>query len=283
MPRPATCVYATFALATVRRLSSERRLAAFPELFRGLPAELVPTHWGSYEPIRTRFDLERVSDLHSALCSPTGGEVLFARRGRPSGSMSLSGLVGPRVGENRMSFELALRSEEDAHLFDAVQRLFERAVDWADAAWAGFGLACHLRGGGWDADYVPQRKCWNGQELFEWGPAQATLACVPHFHWITVLGREFVEHLGAARLSAVTVAERAVDARCAGGGRMWIRVTERPEEMFGDLGQGRLKDLRAAIGDREVLCRAETVDELISGGVRYDMPQFDRSEIDGRP
>jgi len=275
MRTPKSALYLNFAIATVRKLATASRLEQFERLFSGLPESLVPTHFSEDEPIRDRFDIGDISRLQGIMLKPGGADILFAMRGKSSGSMQLSATLGPRVDSNRVSYSIELKRDADVSLVAPVRTLFERMVTWADASWAGLGLACHVKGGGWQADYEPQGVRWRSVQIVETGEWGATLACLPSFKWITVLEAPYVRFLGEERLRQAPVFRAFTDD----DSRLWLQFSQNPEEAFEPDSVALVERLRMELDSGDNFCRMPTFEERVSGGTKYRTPDLDRSEL----
>lgn len=245
MMRFDPCVCLLMSATTTKRLASADYVRRFHELFRRTSKELVPTHVFVSEGRsgRRKFDVESIRSHDS--WKPFGGrDVTHLYAGYVKGKMRIGAEYAARPQKiisakssvekhydidphgNFVLITLNLTRIMSRELFDDSMRLFNNLIRYADACHGSVGVGvCNL-----GDEYRPTsniRIGWNGFQIDDkWGGGVA-VHCHSRFEsWINVLGREYVELIGRDKLLALPIYRKREDDV----GRLWLQVTERPEQ-----------------------------------------------------
>ena len=212
-----------------------------------------------------------------------GDMTLAVRTARPPIRGAYSGLV---CG-NGLSFTFYIEPILKYGLFGDVMRLYQNVVEYSGATYgrASLGVLSTARFHKIDdPEYSRVRPVeLNGVTIQPFdkrvGGGKQLYTCLPRFEsWLNVLGREYVELLGRDRLLALDVYSAHEDK----DGRVWLQITERPEQMHLDETFDHVQKLMASLDASDIFCRRWASDEeRRRSAVEYRRPEFDWSEIAG--
>lgn len=315
--KPAkSVVLLQFSIVTLKRLISPEYAQRFHMIFDGVSDELVPTHLSFDESWdgNPRVTLDEIKALDTWIPFSqkrwgkrkkvlTDGDVPFRvqgytleYKGRIKGDMSL-GLhtAQPPQGGSRehltwgngIGVTLYLHPLIKHGVYNDATRLFQNIVEYTQAIHGNMRLDVRTTAK-WhyvdDPDYARVYPVeWNGVTIEPFDHAMSgggpVPHCLPRFNpWINVLGREYVELLGREKLLSLDV----YNAREDEGGRVWLQITERPEQMHLPETKEHVERLMESLDAPEVFCREpRTEQERERGVMDYRRPEFDWSEITG--
>lgn len=274
-----------FCASTVKRLANPEHGRRFYTLFNGVSKELIPTHAFFFEGRggRRAVTLEDIETL-DFWNSPSGRTFDLQIQTHLKGNITISAHYGiPNAPANWLSVSLDLVPVMKRGLFYNVLRLFDNLIEYTQASHGRAGVSYRST-----ARYVlvdapelavPEPPTWNGVLLVSTAGGPADLTCLPHFgSWINVLGREYVELLGRDKLLSLEVYQKHEDS----AGRIWLQITERPEQMHLAEVKEHVKRLVDGLGTPDVFCRKPRTDHERIHGIdpkEYRTPNFDWSEL----
>jgi hypothetical protein len=265
---------------TPRSLVSRERITALFSVWRNLPEEFTPSHYGFHEPIKTPFSLEDAEEvLPGALNLGHGNITMFKRNTRIS---SLAFLSARRGWNSRCnSFMVRLDYQHLAGRLDVIRSYVRMLFEALDGAYAFATLA--------------GSKPFRDDEAGEVGGVLIPpvnfgdgLKYLTAIHWINVFGREYVDFFGKDVLGSLG----AVPSN--DGKSYWLQPADDPRDMFTESGIAYSQELKRrtlkprAFWDREFerryddeKLRLELANKLFVTPLYtdYETPVFDFSEI----
>ena len=300
MSKRAKSVIRLFLKATtVRRLGSPEFSERAACLFEDVSPRLLPTDIVSHEGRggRRAFSREALTS-HSAWAPQSTDSIALRSRGILRGRLSITPNWGhprrwgrqpaddftPPLGGNEILASFDVVPLMKAGLFNDALRLFQNMVTFADACHAAAWITTESTARYIDFDNPlfaqPYAIEWNGVLI---DPALRTheggraVHCLPRFDtWINVLGPEYVRLLGREKLMALDVCTKHED----GEGRVWLQITESPEQMYLPEVREHVRNLMGSLDAEDVFCRRPGTEATHQEQPdEYRRPDFDLSGI----
>lgn len=299
--RAKTVVRLWLKATTVKRIASPEYIQCIENLFEGVSSVLLPTDIVLYEGRGGRRPFS-IDDLkaHGDWDPRSTNGIELGYRGKIRGGIgmsphwgnplkwghgSLSGEFHPPPGGNTIGAHFDLSPLVREGLFDDAMRLFRNMIEFTQACHARASIVAVSTAKYIVFDNPEYSKAyaveWNGVLIEPRNAAQGyrdgvAVRCLPCFeNWINVLGREYVEFLGRDKVMALDVYRKHEDS----GGRLWLQITERPEQMYLPEVREHVKHLMDSLDAPDVFCREPRTEEERPHSIHYRRPDFDFSGL----
>lgn len=226
----------SIAVATMRPMNTPERGRAFHTIFEGVHPNLVATRYTLSGSRWKRFNPAEATRHLPYVFEPEKGEMaqLGFRRG-VRGWMNIAFRRGDTPASRTLQVHYDYRFIQEHGLLEDCRRLFRNVLAYTDAVYGCMTLRTANADGSWTHNQDDHTRV-NGVVIPRFGLRPIRML---RLLWLNVLGHEYIDFLGRETLESLDVHARHADDR----GRLWLQITERPEEMFTPEGKAKVQSL----------------------------------------